>query len=275
MEQGYSLLVTVDNGISAVEPIAHARSRGMSVVVTDRHQPPEQLPDADAIVNPKQRGCAYPFKGLAGAGVAFKLAHALLGRPPLEWSDIAALRTIADLMPLTDENRILVRIGLDRLRTHPRTGFAALAEASGMELAAVTASDIGFQMGPRVNAAGRLEHASPAVQLLTTENHDEAREIATMLDVLNMKRRQVVDDIVREAEGHWQQRCRRAQDQGLPHPASYRACGSRPQPGVIGIVASKLLERHYRPAVRLGLDVQTGVWKALPVPEPAMTSMRR
>nr|WP_285891148.1 single-stranded-DNA-specific exonuclease RecJ [Paenibacillus pasadenensis] len=259
--EGYSLIVTVDNGISAVEPIAHARSLGISVVVTDHHEPPEVLPEADAIVNPKQPGCPYPFKGLAGAGVAFKLAQALLGRAPLEWSDIAALGTVADLMPLTDENRILVRSGLQCVRRSPRAGFRALAEVSGVSTAALAASDLGFQMGPRINAAGRLEHAAPAVRLLVSDNMDEAQQIAAELDELNIRRRSVVEQITKEAEAAWQERCRRAEAEGMPHPGVIVLAGAGWNPGVIGIVASKLLERHYRPAVLLGLDESTGLCK--------------
>lgn len=259
--EGFTLIVTVDNGISAVEPIAHARKLGLSVVVTDHHEPPDVLPDADAIVNPKQPGCAYPFKGLCGAGVAFKLAQCLLGRIPLEWSDIAALGTIADLMPLADENRIIVRSGLHVIRTSPRPGFAALAEAGGIKTEAVTASDIGFQMGPRVNAAGRLDHAAPAVVLLVTDNREEAEEIASSLDELNIERREVVADIAKEAEAMWQERCRRADEQGAPRPGVIVLAGAGWNPGVVGIVASKLLEKHYRPTVLLGLDEQSGMCK--------------
>ncbi|OXM15394.1 single-stranded-DNA-specific exonuclease RecJ [Paenibacillus herberti] len=258
---GFSLIVTVDNGISAVEQIAHARSLGLSVVVTDHHEPPDILPEADAIVNPKQRGCPYPFKGLAGAGVAFKLAQALLGRAPLEWSDIAALGTIADLMPLTDENRILVRCGLQTMQRATRPGFQALAEVSGTAIETVSASDIGFQMGPRINAAGRLEHAGTAVQLLISEDVMEAARLATGLDQLNIQRRAVVEEITKAAEAAWEERCRRANAAGEPHPGVIVLAGAGWNPGVIGIVASKLLERHYRPAVLLGLDESTGLCK--------------
>ncbi|QJC52858.1 single-stranded-DNA-specific exonuclease RecJ [Paenibacillus albicereus] len=260
-EQGFSLLLTVDNGISAVEPIARARSLGLSVIVTDHHEPPEVLPEADAIVNPKQPGCPYPFKGLAGAGVAFKLAQALLGRPPLEWSDIAALGTVADLMPLEDENRILVRFGLETMRRAPKPGFQALAEACGTSLQSVTASDIGFQMGPRINAAGRLEHADTAVRLLISQDLSEATGLAGELDELNVRRRAIVEQMAQEAEEAWQERCRRADEAGEPHPGVIVLARQGWNPGVIGIVASKLLERHFRPAVLLGHDSETGLCK--------------
>ncbi|MGN7453249.1 single-stranded-DNA-specific exonuclease RecJ [Paenibacillus pasadenensis] len=260
-EQGFSLIITVDNGISAVEPIARARELGLSVVVTDHHEPPESLPEADAIVNPKQPGCPYPFKGLAGAGVAFKLAQALLGRPPLEWSDIAALGTVADLMPLEDENRFLVRCGLETMRRSPKPGFKALAEACGTALESVTASDIGFQMGPRINAAGRLEHADAAVRLLVSEDLAEAAGLAGELDELNVRRRAIVEQMTLEAEEAWQERCRRADEAGEPHPGVIVLAREGWNPGVIGIVASKLLDRHFRPAVLLGHDLETGLCK--------------
>ncbi len=139
-EAGVALIVTVDTGISAVEQIAYARSLHIDVVVTDHHEPPEVLPDAAAIVNPKQEDCPYPFKGLAGAGVAFKLGQALLGRPPLEWVEITTIGTIADLMPLTGENRYLVRAGLSQMASTTNGGIRALAEVAGIELVNVNST---------------------------------------------------------------------------------------------------------------------------------------
>ncbi|OMF31699.1 single-stranded-DNA-specific exonuclease RecJ [Paenibacillus sp. FSL H8-0548] len=260
-EEGIGLIVTVDTGISAVQEIAYAKELGIDVVVTDHHEPPEQIPAACAVVNPKQEGCGYPFKGLAGVGVAFKLAHALLDRPPLEWADIVSLGTIADLMPLKDENRILVQYGLERLRKHTSIGFRALAEAGGIELDNLTATNVAFGMAPRVNAAGRLEHAKRAVELLTTEDYDNAILAAIGLDSLNKERQRVVESIVKEAEQQWQDKCEEAALAGRLAPPVIVLAGEGWNVGVIGIVASKLLERNYKPVIILGIDEQSGMCK--------------
>lgn len=260
-EEGIGLIVTVDTGISAVQEIEYAKQLGIDVVVTDHHEPPDQIPQASAVVNPKQEGCEYPFKGLAGVGVAFKLAHALLERPPLEWADIVCLGTIADLMPLKDENRILVRYGLERLRSHTSVGFRALAEAGGIELEGLTATSVAFGMAPRINAAGRLDHAKRAVELLTTEDYDNAILAAIGLDSLNKERQRVVESIVREAEQQWQTKVAEAEAAGTNSPPVIVLAGEGWNVGVIGIVASKLLDRNYKPVIILGIDEQTGMCK--------------
>lgn len=260
-EEGIGLIVTVDTGISAVEEIDYAKQLGIDVVVTDHHEPPEQIPNAAAVVNPKQEGCTYPFKGLAGVGVAFKLAHALLERPPLEWADIVSLGTVADLMPLKDENRIFVRCGLERLKNHAGVGFRALAEAGGIELDSITATGIAFGMAPRINAAGRLDHAKRAVELLTTDDYDNAILTAIGLDSLNKERQRVVESIVKEAELQWQTKCDDAAAANASPPPVIVLSGEGWNVGVIGIVASKLLERNYKPVIILGIDEQTGMCK--------------
>lgn len=260
-DDGVKLIVTVDTGISAYEEIEYASSLGIDVVVTDHHEPPERLPLACAVVNPKQEHCGYPFKGLAGVGVAFKLATALMERPPLEWADIVSLGTIADLMPLVDENRILVRYGLKRLRKEPGTGFRALAEATGIELDTIVSTGIAFGMAPRINAAGRLDHAKRAVELLTTPIYDEAILSAIQLDTLNKERQRIVEMIVKEAEEQWLTKRLAAEEQGIDPPSVIMLSGEDWNVGVIGIVASKLLERHYRPVVILGIDAESGMCK--------------
>lgn len=260
-DEGVKLIVTVDTGISAYEEIEYAASLGIDVVVTDHHEPPERLPNASAVVNPKQEHCAYPFKGLAGVGVAFKLATALLDKPPLELADIVCLGTIADLMPLLDENRILVRYGLEKLRKDAGIGFRALAEASGIELDAIVAMNVAFDMAPRINAAGRLDHAKKAVALLTTNDYDEAILSAIQLDTLNKERQRIVDAIVKEAEEKWQSKLQTAVQSGTNPPSVIVLGGEGWNVGVIGIVASKLLERHYRPVIILGIDSESGKCK--------------
>jgi len=260
-EAGVGLIVTVDTGISAVEEIAYANGVGIDVVVTDHHEPPEELPDAYAIVNPKQPGCSYPYQSLAGVGVAFKLATALLGEPPVDLTDIVALGTIADVMPLTGENRALVRLGLRTMASGARPGFAALAETSGAALDKITATNVAFAMAPRINASGRLDHADGAVQLLTTSDREAADLLAARLDALNRERQLIVEEMVEQAKQQWSDKCAAAAAAGKPEPSVIVVAGEGWNAGVIGIVASKLLERHYKPSVVLGIDPQTGMCK--------------
>jgi single-stranded-DNA-specific exonuclease len=257
-EDGVTLIVTVDNGISAVEQIAYARSKGIDVVVTDHHEPPAVLPEAAALVNPKQQDCPYPFKGLSGAGVAFKLAHALLGRMEPELADVAAIGTVADLMPLTGENRALVRLGLSRMNERPAPGIRALAAVSGIEPGQLTSGRIAFGLAPRLNAGGRLERADGAVRLLVTDDEAEAAELAARLDELNAERQQLVDETVLEAERMWQERVERSAE---TPPEVIVLAGEGWNAGIAGLVAAKMVERHYRPAVILAVDAATGLCK--------------
>ncbi|WP_270164580.1 single-stranded-DNA-specific exonuclease RecJ [Paenibacillus sp. SYP-B4298] len=275
-EAGVKLIVTVDTGISAVEQIAYASSLHIDVVVTDHHEPPELLPEAAAIVNPKQEDCPYPFKGLAGAGVAFKLGQALLGRPPLEWAEIAALGTIADLMPLVGENRYIVRAGMKQLAQTGNLGLRALAEVAGIELAQMTSTQVAFGLAPRINASGRLAHADLAVQLLTTGNEEEALAAAVQLDELNKQRQQLVEEMVEQAQAQLESRYARQSAErstsGKPlsegaapslwkEPAVTVVAGEGWNVGVVGIVASKLIEKRYKPTLVLAIDAQTGICK--------------
>lgn len=247
-EAGVRLLVTVDNGISAVEQIAYARERGIDVVVTDHHEPPAALPEANVLVNPKQEDCGYPFKGLSGAGVAFKLAHALLGRPDPTFADVAAIGTVADLMPLEDENRAIVRMGLEEMTKRPAPGVRALAAVCGTEAAKLSSGRIAFGLAPRLNASGRLASADPAVRLLIAESDEEAAPLAEQLDELNRERQQQVDDTLLEAEAMWQ---RKLEERGGSMPEAIVLDGDGWNAGIAGLVASKLVERYYRPAIVL------------------------
>lgn len=250
-EQGFSLVVTVDTGISAVDEVRHASDIGLEVVITDHHEPPPQLPQAVAVVNPKKPGCGYPFKSLAGVGVAFKLAQVLLERLPEELLDLAALGTVADMMPLIGENRIIVRLGLERLRQDPGAGMKALMHTAGIERQSVDAGRIGFSLAPRINAAGRLDSAAPAVRLLTADDESAAQELAQQLDAQNTERQQIVEDTLNEALHY-------IEEQGKQHARVLVAAGSGWNAGVIGIVASKLLDRYYRPVIVLSIDAEQG-----------------
>ncbi|OPA80378.1 single-stranded-DNA-specific exonuclease RecJ [Paenibacillus selenitireducens] len=259
LEHGVKLIVTVDTGISAVPQIAYANQLGIDVIVTDHHEPPEVLPDAFTLVNPKLPDCPYPFKGLAGVGVAFKLAQALLGRVPEELLEYVTLGTIADLMPLQGENRILVRQGLNRMRDSSNLGIRALFETAEIQLSQIGSTQVAFAMAPRINASGRLEHAQIAVQLLTTEDPKEAKELAQHLDALNRARQDLVEEIANEAVIQLEQKMQLSPDGRVPNVIIL--AGEDWNVGVIGIVASKILERHYRPTLILGIDPETGKCK--------------
>jgi len=253
---GVRLIVTVDTGISAAAEAAYARELGIDVIVTDHHQPPETLPDACAVVNPKKPGCPYPFKELAGVGVAFKLAHALLGELPHRYLEYAATGTVADLMPLTGENRLIVKMGLQRLRVTKIPGFRALAGVAGLEQRELGAAHIGFAIAPRINAVGRLERADSAVACLTTDDEAEAERLAGELDRMNRERQAIAEAIAEEAA----QQVEAARAGGLSGKVIV-AAGEDWNVGVVGIVASKLLEKYYRPALVFSIDPVTGTAK--------------
>jgi len=257
-EAGVRLLVTVDNGISAVEQIAYASRLGIDVVVTDHHEPPDTLPEAIALVNPKQKDCPYPFKGLCGAGVVFKLAHAMLGRPVPEYADLAAIGTIADLMPLTGENRIIARLGLERLRSLPIAGIRALTKAAGMKPEDLSSGRIAFSLAPRLNAGGRLEHADSALRLLTSATDEEADVYAAELDRLNGERQALVEKTFEEADGLWRS-IREADGPVARHAIVLAKEGWNA--GIAGLVASRLVEKYYLPAVILAADAESGLCK--------------
>ncbi|MCY9694238.1 single-stranded-DNA-specific exonuclease RecJ [Paenibacillus alginolyticus] len=254
-EQGVKLLITVDTGISAVQEIAYCQELGLDIIVTDHHEPPEILPQALAVINPKKPGCPYPYKHLAGVGVAFKLAHALLDRLPEELLEFAALGTVADLMPLTGENRLIVKQGLLRMQDSTYAGFRSLIGVSGIENKEVTASHIGFSLAPRINASGRLEAADIAVKLLTTSDEKEAEQIAFELDMLNKERQLIVEDMVKEAFVLAEQQQAKGLDKVIV------VAKEQWNVGVVGIVASKIVEKFYRPTLVLSIDPLTGMAK--------------
>lgn len=254
-EAGVSLLITVDTGISAVEQVAYATQLGLEVIVTDHHEPPEQLPDAYAIINPKKPGCPYPNKQLAGVGVAWKLAHALLGDIPEELAEYAALGTVADLMPLLGENRCIVKLGLSRLAATRHPGFQALFGVCSLAGKEITATHLGFSLAPRINASGRLQHAGDALRLLTTDDLEEAERLAEQLDRLNKERQRIVDEMTDEAL-----RLLEAEGESALRPVIVVAREGW-NTGVIGIVAARLLERFYRPVIVLSIDAEKGIAK--------------
>ncbi|CAM3496424.1 single-stranded-DNA-specific exonuclease RecJ [Brevibacillus invocatus] len=252
---GFKLIVTVDTGISAVEQVEYANRLGLDVIVTDHHEPPAVIPEAFAVINPKKPGCTYPFDMLAGVGVAFKLGHALLGEAPLHLADLAALGTIADLVPLVDENRILAKVGLQRLNHTENPGLQALIRACGLSENELSAGHVGFALGPRLNASGRLETAAAAVKLLVTEDAQEADECAVTLDNLNRERQELVQQMTEEA-------VEMVKSQFPPDQNHVLVVAKEGwNVGVVGIVASRLVEMFYRPTIVLGIDPEKGTAK--------------
>jgi single-stranded-DNA-specific exonuclease len=256
-EAGAAILVTCDSGIVAHDAVAEAVARGMDVIVTDHHTPGPTLPPAMAVVNPCRADSAYPERTLCGAGVAFKLAQrmgALAGESPEALYPLlayVALATVADLVPLEGENRILVRFGLRYLTHTEDVGLRALMEVAGVD-GEVDAGDVGYGLGPRINAMGRMEAASTALDLLLTEDPEEARAIALRLDEANRARRveeaRVLDEALAQLADHWDP----ATDLGVV------VAGEGWHPGVIGIVASRLKERLHRPVLLIALDGAVG-----------------
>lgn len=254
--QGVQLIITVDTGISAVEEIAYANELGMDVIVTDHHEPPELLPDAYSVINPKKPGCPYPFKSLAGVGVALKLAQALLGRWPEELLEFAAIGTVADLMPLLGENRIIVKQGIQRMQNSSNWGIRALLDVAGIKMRDANETHIGFSLAPRINASGRLHNADEAVRLLITDSEQEAEHLAYDLDSLNKERQRIVDEMTKQAMAMIEER----KDSGGLSKVIVLAHEDW-NVGVIGIVASRLLDKFYRPTLILGIDKETGMAK--------------
>lgn len=255
LQQGVQLIITVDTGISAVEEIAYARQLGLEVIVTDHHEPPEHLPQECIIINPKKPGCSYPFKQLAGVGVAFKLAQALLGRWPSELLEFAAIGTVADLMPLLNENRMIVKQGLKRMQSSSNPGIRALFDAAGINLKDINSTHIGFTLAPRINASGRLEHADDAVRLLTTDNLQDAEHMAYQLDQLNKERQRIVEEMTKQAYEIVQE------SKSEPLKQVLVVAQEDWNVGVVGIVASKLVDKFYRPTLVLSIDKETGLAK--------------
>ena len=254
-----SLIVTVDNGISAAEETDYARQLGIDVIVTDHHEPPEQLPDAAyTIINPKQTDCPYPFKQLAGVGVAYKLAIALTGMSEPEWRVIAAIGTIADLVPLVDENRVLVKSGLQALQDANIPGLRALIEVAGVGRDPLTEMNVAFQLAPRINAGGRMSDAEPAVRLLMTEDEQEAKELAQELDRLNRERQKLVEEMTAEAFSMME---RERMDGSIDDERVIVVGKAGWNVGVVGIVASKIVEKTNKPAIVLSFDEVSGLAK--------------
>ncbi|MEW6777488.1 MAG: single-stranded-DNA-specific exonuclease RecJ [Bdellovibrionota bacterium] len=259
LASGTKVIVTVDNGVAHPEEIRHAQKAGIDVIVTDHHQVPEEGSPAFAMVNPHQEGCTYPFKILAGSGLALNLAIALRQRlrqagrfrdqkePNLkEFLDLACLGTIADLVPLRDVNRAISRFGIEEIRKTKRPGLAALLALATEDPGGLSAEDVAFRICPRINAGGRLSDAQAAVELLLTSDGAEARMLAAQLDAHNAERKALEKEMAEEAIA-------RVEEQGLDKLKAIVVWKEGWHPGVIGIVAARLVERYHRPAIVIGV----------------------
>ncbi len=249
-EHNTQLIISVDCGITAVDEVDYANSLGIDTIICDHHQPKEKLPEAYAILDPLKPGDTYPFKYLAGAGVAFKLARAIgdrVGKKDLamNYVDLVALASAADIVPLTDENRILVRAGLDMINDNPRPGIAALLQIARMTHGNLSSGQIVFTIAPRINAVGRLGDAMRAVALFTSEDHDEAREIASVLESENLERRKIDEVTFSYALDMIKDKVDFERDKAII------LHGDDWHPGVIGIVASRLVEKYHLPSIML------------------------
>jgi len=261
-QQGASLVITVDCGIASVAEAETARQLGLELIVTDHHDMGSQLPEAAALVHPRLPGHSCPFTGLAGAGVALKVAWAICQqvsqskkvRPAmrtflLQALGLAAIGTVADVVPLVDENRVLVRHGLNCLREKPTIGLKALMRVAGLaEKPTLSSEDVAFALAPRLNAAGRLGQAELAIELLTTDSERRASDTAEYLNELNNSRGSLERSVYLSADKQIRQRCDPA------HEPALVAADTSWHPGVIGIVAGKLSEKYHRPVVLIALD---------------------
>ncbi|MFC1692290.1 single-stranded-DNA-specific exonuclease RecJ [Candidatus Latescibacterota bacterium] len=264
---GARLVVSVDSGITAFDEVEYATSRGIDTIITDHHEPQANLPRAIAVLDPKREGGTYPFRDLAGVGVMFKLLQALyidMDMDPGELFDeldLVALGTAADVVPLIDENRILTKYGIERMRNTANTGLAALMEISGSKRGYPNSSNIIYSLAPRLNAPGRLSSASKTVELLICENWLKAIEIAEEIEKENAARREMNDLVYREAEsmlhtdGHFESQ------------SGIVLASKNWHQGVIGIAASRLVEKYYLPTVLISLDSGRGKGSARSIKE--------
>jgi single-stranded-DNA-specific exonuclease len=275
--QGVGVVVTVDCGIRAIEEVNYGTKLGLGFIITDHHSVGEEVPPALAVINPKQPDCPYPFKDLAGVGVAFKLGQALLranSQVPVakgevrvdeeDLLDLAALGTVTDLAPLLGENRSLVRRGLERLNDPQRLGVRAMIAQAGLKLGQIDATAIGFVLGPRLNAAGRIDDATTSYELLTCRSPDEAANLAQELEELNRHRQRLTAETLD-----------RAKEQVLAAGESEKllfAAGEDFLSGIVGLVAGRLTEEFYRPAVVVELGPEESRGSARSIPEFNITA---
>ncbi len=254
-KKGIELLITVDCGITAISEVELLNSLGIDTIITDHHTPAKELPNTDIILNPLQDGCTYPDKNLAGVGVAFKLASGLLGKDDnwlYEQLDLVCLGTIADVVPLVGENRILVKNGLSELTHTKKEGLKALIEESYIKGGEITSYHVGYILAPRINAAGRLGRPETSLDLLLTDKPKKASELAKMLTKENKNRQKMEDVVLRQAMARIEGEIDFTQQRVIVLE------GDNWHKGIIGIVASRIVDRFYRPTVMISMDGNEG-----------------
>lgn len=250
VELGVNLFIAIDCGITAIEQVEYANTCGLDVIICDHHEAGPTLPPALAVLDPIKPGDTYPFKPLSGCGVGFKLIHGIAQKTGKEdllqsYLDFVTLASIADIVPLTGENRILVKIGLQLINTSPRPGIRALIESAGLKPGHITTGQIVFALAPRLNAAGRLGDAMRAVRLLTSSDPDEARALAQELEEENRNRRKIDEDTFADAQQLFEECFNVESDPAIVlHQEHWH-------PGVVGIVASRMVERYYKPSIMM------------------------
>jgi len=254
-EMGAKLVITVDTGIKGFDFVEFSQRKGIDVIITDHHLPePSKIPSAFAILNPLRKDCSYPYKGLAGVGVAFKVVQAILEKTNKErfiprYLMLVAIGTIADLAEIRGENRVFVKVGLEELKNPINKGLKSLLEISGLLERKISVNDISFRVGPRLNASGRLSTASKAVALFFSEDPEECRKLAEELDRLNSERQKIEEEILRESLSLL------PQDKLPKILLLFKEGWHR---GVIGVVASKLVEKFRRPSILISIDKEMG-----------------
>ena len=257
-ERGAGLILAVDCGITANKEVDQARLMGLDVIIIDHHVPGETLPDAVAVLNPKRMDCDYPFKELCGVGLAYKVAQALaeqVGLPDhavYTHMDLVALGTTADIVPLRDENRVLTKYGLAMMQETKKVGLQALISAAGLKQKEIVSGHVVFGLAPRINAAGRMGDANRVVRLLTTENREEADQLAEELNMENIQRRQQDSVAFEEARDVVEN------DAFLSEASGIVLASERWHPGIIGIVASRMVEAFSRPVIMIAVNGDTG-----------------
>ncbi|MDQ1328828.1 MAG: single-stranded-DNA-specific exonuclease, partial [Candidatus Poribacteria bacterium] len=265
--QGCDLLITVDCGISSIKEVTYANESGIQVIITDHHEPSQTIPPAYAIINPKLKNSEYPFDALAGVGVAFKLAQALMDDFGVESEsfllnhlDLVALGTLADIVPLTGENRIIAFLGLNALNKSERAGIKALCAVSGVAQGSIGSWTVGFQLAPRLNAAGRMNTPLKAVELMLADSYEKAYEIAQKLDNANKERQSIERLIVDNAK-------KQVEQLDLEKLKALVLADKGWHSGIIGIAASKIQELFYRPTVLIAIEDDMGRGSARSIPE--------
>jgi single-stranded-DNA-specific exonuclease len=258
-QEGFRLIITTDCGIQRVEEVEEARAAGLDVIITDHHEPGEELPKATAVVNPHRADSSYPFKNLAGVGVAFRTGEALVRHLGLSvdayrraYCDLAAIGTVTDIMPILGDNRVFVKHGLAALQETKKPGLRALIASAGLSDKPLTVFSIGFQIGPRINAIGRMDDAKIALDLLLTRDPAQAADLAAQLERANTKRREEEQRTLAEA-------MQEAAQCDIAETACLVLSSATWHGGVIGLVANKVVEAYHRPAILVALDAESGM----------------